>query len=299
MKWERLGRIFHVDALYSWMHSHATLPIPVHQKDDIFRIYFNTRDTKNRSHGAFVDINLKFPTKPIAVSKESVISPGEIGLFDDCGVTLSCFNRDNGLFYYMGWNLMQTVPFSNQIGAANFKGEKLEKFSKHPIFGKCEEEPLSFGYPWVLKHNNFYHMWYDTILEWKDNSTTNYRFILRSATSENGKDWSRSLHTGFHFNDNECAIARPCVLFEDQIFKMWYSINNNGIYKLGYAESKDGLNWVRKDELAGLSPSGDSWDSEEISYPYVFDHKGERFMLYNGNKYGKTGFGIAKLLSTA
>jgi hypothetical protein len=30
-----------------------------------------------------------------------------------------------------------------------------------------------------------------------------------------------------------------------------------------------------------------------ICYPFVFDHAGSRFMLYNGNGYGKTGFGIA------
>lgn len=30
-----------------------------------------------------------------------------------------------------------------------------------------------------------------------------------------------------------------------------------------------------------------------IEYPFVFDHRGERFMLYKGNGYGKTGFGLA------
>ena len=35
------------------------------------------------------------------------------------------------------------------------------------------------------------------------------------------------------------------------------------------------------------------WDSEMIEYPFVFEHKNKRYMLYNGNHYGKTGFGIA------
>jgi hypothetical protein len=43
--------------------------------------------------------------------------------------------------------------------------------------------------------------------------------------------------------------------------------------------------------------SEEGWDSEMMCYPYVFDHKGERYMLYNGNGYGKSGFGIAKLIS--
>jgi hypothetical protein len=33
--------------------------------------------------------------------------------------------------------------------------------------------------------------------------------------------------------------------------------------------------------------------SEMIKYPFVFDHDGERSMLYNGNGYGKTGVGLA------
>jgi putative glycosyltransferase len=37
------------------------------------------------------------------------------------------------------------------------------------------------------------------------------------------------------------------------------------------------------------------WDSEMIEYPFVFDHAGERYMLYNGNGYGKSGFGLAIL----
>jgi len=32
-----------------------------------------------------------------------------------------------------------------------------------------------------------------------------------------------------------------------------------------------------------------------VEYPFVFDHKGGRYMLYNGNGYGRTGFGIAVL----
>ena len=32
-----------------------------------------------------------------------------------------------------------------------------------------------------------------------------------------------------------------------------------------------------------------------ICYPFVFDYSGNRYMLYNGNEYGKTGIGLAIL----
>jgi hypothetical protein len=32
-----------------------------------------------------------------------------------------------------------------------------------------------------------------------------------------------------------------------------------------------------------------------IEYSFIFDHAGQRYMLYNGNGYGKTGIGLAVL----
>jgi len=55
------------------------------------------------------------------------------------------------------------------------------------------------------------------------------------------------------------------------------------------------LRWKRKDREVGIDVSASGWDSEMIEYPFVFDHKGERYMLYNGNGYGKTGIGLAVL----
>jgi hypothetical protein len=41
-----------------------------------------------------------------------------------------------------------------------------------------------------------------------------------------------------------------------------------------------------------VSDSG--WDSEMVCYPYVFKHNDNIYMLYNGNRYGLSGFGIAR-----
>jgi hypothetical protein len=78
---------------------------------------------------------------------------------------------------------------------------------------------------------------------------------------------------------------------------MWffYRDGKGSKYRIGYAHSKEGLHWHTKVDQTGIDVSRNGWDSEMIEYPYVFDHKGERFMLYNGNGYGKTGFGLAIL----
>jgi hypothetical protein len=77
---------------------------------------------------------------------------------------------------------------------------------------------------------------------------------------------------------------------------MWYSYRDlNSTYRIGYAESFDGLKWTRLDDIVRLDLSANGWDNEMICYPFILDHEGSRYMLYNGNGYGRTGFGIAKL----
>ena len=66
-------------------------------------------------------------------------------------------------------------------------------------------------------------------------------------------------------------------------------------YRLGYAESADGVRWERLDHLAGMERSDEGWDSVMIAYPFVYEHRGVKHLLYNGNGFGETGIGYAVL----
>ncbi len=80
------------------------------------------------------------------------------------------------------------------------------------------------------------------------------------------------------------------------MYHMWFSYRGAGNrYRIGYAQSQDGQQWDLQLGKVGINVSESGWDSEMIEYPFVFDHKGARYMLYNGNGYGKTGFGLAVL----
>ena len=72
-----------------------------------------------------------------------------------------------------------------------------------------------------------------------------------------------------------------------------YRTNTHNAYRIGYAESTDGIHWERKDHLSGIDVSVEGWDADMISYPCVFKKDEELVMLYNGNGFGKTGFGYA------
>ena len=64
---------------------------------------------------------------------------------------------------------------------------------------------------------------------------------------------------------------------------MFYSIRylDKG-YRLGYAESSNGIAFVRKDNLIGIDVSKDGWDSKTISFAHVVDYMDKRYIFYNG-----------------
>ena len=76
----------------------------------------------------------------------------------------------------------------------------------------------------------------------------------------------------------------------------WTRIDGLITYRLGYAEWIDGI-WIRRDDQVGLFASKEGWDSEMVCFPCIVDACGKRYMFYNGNNYGETGFGYAILES--
>jgi hypothetical protein len=118
---------------------------------------------------------------------------------------------------------------------------------------------------------------------------------IKYAESRDGIDWGRDGHVCIDFGaPDEYAISRPCVVKDGDVYRMWYS-HRGSAYRIGYAESADGFDWQRRDEVVGIDVSPSGWDSEMVEYACVFDHGGSRHMLYNGNGYGRTGIGHAVL----
>src|SRR5438876_315820 len=138
-------------------------------------------------------------------------------------------------------------------------------------------------------------MWYVSGTHWEPAAPEpRHYYNIRYADSDNGRTWRRDGRTAIDFEHaDEYAFAHPCVIRDPDAYRMWYSYRGD-TYRVGYAESRDGINWVRLDQHVGIEPSETGWDSEMIEYAHVFDCEGRRYMLYNGNGYGRTGFGLAE-----
>lgn len=299
MKWKKIGRIFCPTGEIEWMRSHASVPIAENIGGDMFRIFFSARDSLNRSFTGFVIINISNPSQVLKVSASPVLSPGNLGEFDDSGAMGTWLHKtaNSHFLYYIGWNLGGTVPFRNSIGLAiGDSSNHYIRYANGPIVDRSMQEPHFCASCCVLQENDCWRMWYLSCTGWtQEDERPKHHYHIKYAESDDGISWRRDGAIAIDYaNEGEYAISRPSVIRDRDNWKMWYSFRGQS-YRIGYAESEDGRNWIRRDHLVGIEVSISGWDSEMIEYPFVFDHNGQRFMLYNGNGYGKTGFGIAVL----
>jgi hypothetical protein len=280
------------------MVSHAAVPFAIPLGDDLFSIYFTTRDGRNRSHGASLVVDLREPTRVLDLCRAPVVAPGPEGQFDDSGAMPSWLVEHQGRdhLYYQGWNLGVTVPFRNAIGLAqraSGTGDFLP--SAGPLLDRSVHDPCFVANPCVLFEDDLWRMWYVSCVGWERlGAALRHRYHVKYAWSADGFRWERDGRVCIDLaSPEEYAVSRPCVRHLDGSgYAMWYSFRGRA-YSIGYAESADGLCWERLDGEAGIGPSSSGWDSEMIEYPFVFSHRGTQYMLYNGNGYGRTGFGLA------
>jgi hypothetical protein len=301
-RWIKKGLLFAPTGNSEWLQTHAAIPV-VDRNEGHYRIYFSSRDKLGRSQIGYFECDLEAWRTVLKVSEKPVIALGPRGAFDDNGVTTSWIvdYQQKKYHYYSGWTLGVTVPFYFYIGLAISEdgGETYQRVSPAPILPRSAIDPYLTASPCVLIEDGTWKMWYVSGTGWemKDNRPR-HCYHIKYAESSDGIHWNTEGIVCIDYQSpDEFAIARPCVVKENDLYKMWYSYRGES-YRIGYAESKDGIKWHRKDREGGIDVSESGWDSKMVEYPFVFDHEGERYLLYNGNGYGETGIGLALLVNT-
>ena len=295
--WRKLGLVYRPAGDFPWRLSHAATPTADVLDDSLVRIYFTSRDGANRSHVSSLEMDLRNPGAVRNLAAAPLVAPGPAGAFDDSGAAMGCLVVQGTArwLYYLGWNISdRSVPWRNSIGLAISEddGRRFAKVADTPVVGRNDIDPHSLSYPWILREQGRWRMWYGSNLGWGATEES-MRHVIKYAESADGRSWERRGEVAIPLADDaEFAVARPCVLRDGDVYRMWYA-RRTPDYRIGYAESRDGVHWTRRDQEAGIEPSGDGWDSRTVEYACVFDAGGERYMLYNGNDYGREGFGLA------
>lgn len=300
MKWEKINRIYCPSVEDGYTHAMFPVVDVLDAGKGNIRIYYTHRDETNYGFPTYMDASIvddKFSM--IYNNNAPLLKRAALGNFDDSGVNITSIVKTDGKkrFYYYGWNLGVTVPFRNSIGVAEAVegGEDLERLYPGPIMERSREFPNFCATPFVLKEGAMFKMWFAFADPWiLIDGKPAVACHVGYAESENGLDWKRETVPAVGNKDSDHVVSTPFVIKEDGVYKMWYSYRGKK-YRIGYAESNNGKTFTRMDEEVGIGVSKDGWDSDMVCYPCVFDLQGKRYMIYCGNEYGKTGFGLAVL----
>ena len=310
MKWKKLGYSFELNNhKQNWQQSHAMMPVVLEQIDRL-RVYYTTRHIDGKSRITFYDVDKKDPANILYVHDKPILEVGDIGSFDDCG-TVATFVIQNGekiYLYYNGYNVRNTVPWSNSIGLAiSEDGAKtFTKLFKGPIMDRLTNDEFFTITPCIIKKgDNEWRMWYTSGTGWLQiENRQEPVYDLKYATSENGIDWNREFKVAIPQNRFDECIARATLLEMKSKLYMWFIYrgsndfrDGNDSYRIGYAEGdiNSPVEWLRIDEKAGIKSGPEIYDNTMQAYPFVIKSSSKVYMFYNGNAFGADGILCAEL----
>lgn len=298
--WVKLGQIFSDDDIpgHPQLMAYAANPLAVHLEGDVYRIFYSSRDIRNRSSVGAVDVDI-IQKKIVHKETKPLFCHGAAGSFYADGVSIGNCYEVNGVRYilFMGWQTPPDAHWRGDIGRlivdANYN---LQIDSAEPIMGVDSVDTISLSYPWVMKNPaGGFDMWYGSTRTWcaENNEMVH---VINYAFSRDGFTWDRrGLAVPFELGVAQ-AFSRPAVVRHGDSLEMWFSYRSGDgqKYRIGYATSAGNPQGFQLQlPSKGIDVSAHGWDSEMIEYPFVFEHKGDMYMLYNGNGNGRTGFGLA------
>ena len=316
MRWKKLGQIFEFEKspLKDSFVSHAQSPQAVVFKDFI-RVYFSTRKKdkfgKFLSYVQYVDYTLDFKDI-IRFSTHEIIPLGNLGCFDEHGIfPISPTSYQDKIYVYTnGWTRRCSVDVDSGIGFAvsTDQGETFQKLGDGPILSASLYEPFLVGDAFVRVFNGQFYMFYIFGKKWceatEDNAPERV-YKIGYALSEDGINWQKANRCIIEdkIDENECQALPTVIKIADRYHMYFCYRHMTGFrtdkekgYRLGYAYSDDLTNWTRNDKQGGIEPgSSGNWDSDMLCYPNLVEVQGKIYLLYNGNQFGKQGFGLAEL----
>lgn len=234
-----------------------------------------------------------------------VLGAGPSGAFDAAGVNspkVVPITSKHWHMYYVGYHPTEKwggMPV-HQIGLveSDDAGLTWRRRSNQPVIphgdrGDCDAFSTSSAS--VLRIGGRWFLWYGGIAQ------VPYLAGICLATSRDGHVWTkhpRNPVLGFnpHLRAEAFVVAKPHVLYEEGVFKMWYSARgfgegcSPGEYRICYAESSDGVHWERFPNNPVLLPSASGWDRKMVEYAEVLRDGGRYHLWYCGDGYGSIGY---------
>lgn len=306
MKWRKLGVVWNTSGEMVWSKSHAMGPTPFRLNNDVIRIFLTTLDEKGRGRPMYLDVSAENPTQVLGICKAPLMDIGEPGAFDDNGLMAISFVQTAPgtlMMFYAGFELCTHIRYRIFSGLAISKdgGETFYRHSRAPILDRTDKELFFRCGPFAMFDEGVFKLWYVAGSEWTSlNGKPMPVYDLRYQESKDGIHWADEGELSMAITgEDEHGFGRPWIVKRGlNDYQLFYSIRRRsyGAYRLGYAESADGIHWVRKDEQMGLDVTPGEFDSDAIMYSSVISVGEKTYCFYNGNNFGEQGFGVAELV---
>jgi hypothetical protein len=301
MSWRKLGLVYAPTGDPSWAVSHASVPTALLVDEERIRVYVAIRDHENVGRVGWVDVDAADPRRVLATAGRPALDVGEPGTFDDSGATpMGVLRHDGRIYlYYGGWERAVGVRYHlfGGLAVSDDGGETFERHSRVPVLERSDDE-LQVRVPCTVipTDEETWRMWYLGGSAWVEREGKPVpKYGIRHQESHTPWDWAPEGRVVVDpVAPDEFGFGRPHVIADRGGFKMWYSIRTfSQGYRLGYAESPDGLRWTRMDDQVGIDVSPDGWDSTMVCFACLQPTRHGTYLFYNGNDYGATGFGVA------
>jgi hypothetical protein len=297
---------------HPWWRSHAQCPTVLALGASLWRVYFAARNAGNQSHIIYADFDPSEDMRLLRLEAEPLLEPGAPGTFGSAGMgpSSALFVGTRVFLYYVGFSLRRDVPHQLAIGLAVSEdgGATFRRAVPGPVLSTGPFDPFFSSTPHVEYRDGAFGMHYMSGIAWQRHGDRfDPLYLIKRAVSSDGIRWTTDDDIAVGFADKaETALARPWVIRRNDGHHMWFCRRGmrdsegrvEDPYLLGYARSRDGLSWSRADELLRFAnpPRSGEWDSAMQAYPCVVTRGDELLLFYNGDGFGQTGFGFARIL---
>lgn len=300
MSWKKKGFIYCPSGELGWDVDTFMAPHPMVVGDRI-RIYGCTRDKDGIGRIKYIEVEGDNPSNVLYVAQEPSLDIGRPGTFDDNGLTLGDIVEVNGehWMYYVGFQHVQKAKFYAFSGLAISKdgARTFKRYSEVPIMDRTDKGLFGRCIHTVFRENGIFKIYYSLMYGWE---------YINDIPYPAYNIWYTESEDGIHIPDednclcidnkgNEYRIGRPNIYKTSDGYEMFYSADlKTKEYVSGYAVSKDGKSWERKDDMFTIPKSENGFDSEMVAYPAKVRFKDRTYIIYNGNGMGRAGIGYAE-----
>jgi len=262
------------------------MPICIHVSAGEWLVFVTARD--ERSRGNVLMCTMDGDESPLHIVRDwkVVMQPGLPGAFDESGVVASDARlTSEGIeMLFHGYRLRNGGGWWNAIGRALLSptGEMRSRTSA-PVIGLSDECPISVAYgSWDPADQDA--IWFNSAQGFDLETSLPERYIVcRSLRGEiDAKVTS--------VPDGTFALSRPVVTRRNGQLRLLCSVRGDEYL---IVDSPLANAFEPGVQFEAFMPAGTGGEVNATAYPYVVRGIDHEVILYNGDRYGATGFGVA------